>query len=108
MRNQPQSKDSTTGITLTQHACTRMQQRGLSDVDIQTVIRFGRKVKARSALHYVIGRKEVRHFAPLGFNFSNLQDVHVVVGDDGRVITAYRNPNFKGIRHQAGCARHRQ
>lgn len=107
MPKQLQPREVTFEAPLTQHACKRMQQRGLSDTDIQTVIRFGRKVKTKAARHHVMGRREVKHFAPLGFNFSALQDVHVVVAADGRVITAYKNANFKGIRHQAGCARHR-
>lgn len=107
MPRQPQHTDETSEAQLTQHACKRMQQRGLSETDIQTVIRFGRKVKTKAAEHHVMGRKEVKHFAPLGFNFSALQDVHVVVAPDGRVITAYKNADFKGIRHRAGCSRHR-
>lgn len=107
MPHQIQPREATFEPMLTQHACKRMQQRGLSGTDIQTVIRFGRKVKTRAAQHHVMGRREVKHFAPLGFNFSALQDVHVVVASDGRVITAYRNASFKGIRHQAGCSRHR-
>lgn len=107
MPRQPQHKDETSEAQLTQHACKRMRQRGLSDTDIQTVIRFGRKVKTKAAQHHVMGRREVKHYAPLGFNFSALQDVHVVVASDGRVITAHKNAHFKGIRHQAGCSRHR-
>lgn len=107
MPHQVQPREVTFEAPLTQHARKRMQQRGLSETDIQTVIRFGRKVKTKAARHHVMGRREVKHFAPLGFNFSALQDVHVVVASDGRVITAYKNANFKGIRHQAGCARYR-
>ena len=107
MPQQLQPGETTFEVPLTQHARKRMQQRGLSDIDIQTVIQFGRKVKIKAAQHHVMGRREVKHFAPLGFNFSALQDVHVVVAADGRVITAYKNADFKSIRHQAGCARHR-
>ena len=108
MPRQPEQQDKTTDAQLTKHACKRMQQRGLSETDIQTVIRFGRKVKTKAAEHRVMGRREVKHFAPLGFNFSAIQDVHVVVAPDGRVITAYKNADLKGIRHQAGCSRHRR
>lgn len=107
MPRQLQHKDETSETQLTQHAFKRMQQRGLSETDIQTVIRFGRKVKTKAAEHRVMGRREVKHVAPLGFNFSAIQDVHVVVAPDGRVITAYKNADLKGIRHQAGCSRHR-
>ena len=107
MPQQLQHRETTFEVPLTQHARKRIQQRGLSDTDIQTVIRFGRKVKTKAAQHHVMGRREVKHFAPLGFNFSALQDVHVVVAIYGWVITAYKNADFKSIRHQAGCARHR-
>ena len=107
MPRQPEQQDKTTDAQLTKLACKRMQQRGLSDTDIQAVIRFGRKVKTKAAQYHVMGRREVKHFAPLGFNFSALQDVHVVVAPDGRVITACKNADLKGIRHQEDCSRHR-
>lgn len=71
MPRQLQHKDETSETRFTQHAFKRMQQRGLSETDIQTVIRFGRKVKTKAAEHRVMGRREVKHFAPLGFNFGD-------------------------------------
>lgn len=85
MPQQLQPRASTFEVSLTQHARKRIQQRGLSDTDIQTVIRFGRKVKTKAAQYHVMGRREVKHFSPMGFNFLALQDVHVVVASDGRV-----------------------
>ena len=41
----------------------RMNQRGVNEYVVKLVLAFGRKLYAKSAIHYVIGRKELQAYA---------------------------------------------
>lgn len=80
------------------HAAVRMQQRGISLAQVESVLRYGRIVFARGLKFRVIGKNEVRHFSSLGVNLLNCQNIHVLVDPDGTVITAYKNHDLRKIR----------
>lgn len=86
-------------VTLTQHAVIRMQQRGISEADINTVMRFGRSIRSKALMYYVLGRKEIQRYAVLGFNFSDLHGLQVLVSAEGKVVTTYRNQDFRSIKN---------
>lgn len=92
---------------LSRHAQERMDARALSAETISQVLRFGRAAHVRGATIYAIGRKEVRHFRRDGIDLSNAEGVQVVCSEDGVVITAYRNHDFRGLRPQRRRARRR-
>lgn len=86
------------GHALTRHAAQRMQQRALSPDVIREVLAFGREVHVRGAIIYAVGRKEVASLRRDGVDLTDAEDVHVVCSEDGTVMTAYRNPDFRSLR----------
>lgn len=86
------------GHALTRHASQRMQQRALSPDILREVLAFGREVRVRGAIIYALGRKEVESLRRDGVDVSDAKDVHVVCSEDGVVLTAYRNPDFRSLR----------
>jgi len=92
---------------LTQHACERMCQRGLSPAIVQAALEYGRIVHARGAEIHVIGRKEIELYDSEGINLSPLEGVQVVCDKDGTVLTTYRNRDFRGLRPRRRSRRDR-
>lgn len=90
---------TTTELILSGHAVKRMSQRGLQPFQIDLVLQYGRKVHARRAVFYVIGRKEVemhRNHVP---ELEKLEGIQIVVNANHDVIlTVYRNHDLRGIR----------
>ncbi|CAG9261394.1 conserved hypothetical protein [Paraburkholderia unamae] len=85
-------------LKLTDHAAVRMQQRGISAVAIEAALTYGRSIRAKATTFYVVGRKEVQHYASVGIDLSAMSGLQVLVGDDGAVITVYRNQDLHAIR----------
>lgn len=94
----PHSTAVQSAVALTQHAVIRMQQRGITETDIRMVIRFGRRIRVKAITYYVLGRKEIQRYAVRGFNFSDLHGLQVLVCAEGKVITTYRNQDFRSIK----------
>ncbi len=89
--------DRTTEPSLTQHACTRMQQRGIGKSDVELVLQYGRCIHARGVVFHVIGYKEVARWAALDINLSSLAGVQVLATREGVVVTTYRSHNLHAI-----------
>jgi len=83
---------------LTRHASTRMQQRGIGRDDVKAALNFGRRIHAKGLTFYVVGRKEVRHFAVKGVDLTELEGLQVLVSEDGSVVTTYRSRDLHSIR----------
>ena len=83
--------------SLTQHACTRMQQRGIRKSDVELVLQYGRCIHARGVVFHVIGHKEVARWAALNIDLSPLAGVQVLATRDGVVVTTYRSHNLHAI-----------
>ena len=77
----------------TQHAEIRMQQRRISQTDIEAVVTYGREFHHADAVIYVIGRREVRAYSKVA-DLTQLQGLHAIVGPRGELITTYRNSAF--------------
>ena len=82
------------GIPLSEHARIRMAQRGLRDAAVLAAIDYGRRIRSRGTWFHVIGRRDVARARRLGVDLSDHEGVHVLLGEDGSVITAYRNKNL--------------
>lgn len=78
-------------IIYTDHALLRMAQRGVSDAQVERVLRYGRKIYNRGALVIVVGKREIRRLARFVDDIHELDGLHVVVTTECVVITAYRN-----------------
>lgn len=83
---------------LTHHAVLRSQQRSISLPTIDLVTIYGRKIRARGATFMVVGRKEVDKYKDKGIDLSKAEGVHVLLGQEGQVITTYRNQDLRSIR----------
>lgn len=83
---------------LTRHATLRMQQRGISSSQIETVLCYGRTVQEGRVSCKVVGRKEMSEYAHEGINLSAVEGIHVVIAGDGSVVTAYRCYDLHRIR----------
>ena len=88
-------------LSLTNHAAIRMQQRGISRAALQTVLTFGRRIRAKGLTFYVVGRKEVALYADHGVNLAKFEGMQVLVANDGMVVTTYRNRDLHAIKVQA-------
>lgn len=81
------------------HAQQRMDLRGMSERDIELVLKFGRKIHSRRTVFHVIGRKEIKKYASECPELKELDGLHVLtVPDKGTVLTAYRNHDLRHIR----------
>lgn len=83
---------------LTLHAATRMQQRGIKRDDVRAALNFGRRIHAKGVTFYVVGHKEVRHYALAGVDLTEVEGLQVLVSDDGSVVTTYRSRDLHSIR----------
>ncbi len=90
------------------HAETRMQQRGIKYDDIRMALDYGREIRAKGLVFYVIGHKEITRYGPLGINLSDLDGLQVLVSACGAVVTTYRSQDLHAIRvTQRSRDRHR-
>lgn len=89
-------------LSLTQHARVRMQQRRLPPRAVAMVMVYGRLARLRGAEIYAIGRKEVEHYRREGVDLSRFQGIQVVCNQDGKILTVYRNHDFRGLRQRHG------
>jgi tyrosine-protein phosphatase YwqE len=88
-----------TETSISLHASKRMAQRGLSAEQVDLVLIYGRKVRARGAVFYVVGKKEIARLGDKMSELIALEGIQVVVNtDDEVVMTVYRNHDFRQIR----------
>ncbi len=83
---------------LTRHAAVRMQQRAIPVRAVHAALIYGRQIQAKGVTFCVIGRKEVKRYAALGVDLSDIEGLQVLVGGDGAVVTAYRNRDLHAIK----------
>jgi hypothetical protein len=87
-------------FAITHHAEERMCERSISLDSVRRVLEYGRRVHTRGAVCYVVGRKEVYHHMKQGRDLRPAKNLHVVCGEDGAVITVYRNEDFRQLKPQ--------
>lgn len=84
---------------LSQHAQVRMAQRSIDLEQVKLVLSYGRMIHSRLARFYVVGRKEIKRLEKAGLDVRNLENIQVVVDEkSNRVLTVYRNKDFRQIR----------
>ncbi|MCK5689776.1 DUF4258 domain-containing protein, partial [Myxococcota bacterium] len=93
---------------LSKHAKVRIDARGFTLAAVEAVLKFGRLVYVRGAAIFAIGRKEVIRFAKDGIKLGHLEGIQVVCSEDGLVLTAYRNNDFRGLRPSRRAANHKR
>ena len=85
------------------HARRRMGARGISAKAVIAALTCGRVVHTRGARIYAIGRKEVQRFSQRGIDLSQYEGIQVVCATSGRILTLYRNRNFRSLRPRRRC-----
>lgn len=85
-------------LFLSTHAIERMGHRHVSQTDIENVISYGRCIRTRGAVIYVVGAKEVKQQKLSGINLDHCEAIHVLCSHDGKIITVYRNHDLRGLK----------
>lgn len=83
---------------LTHHAEQRAQQRQISPELLAITLQYGRTIRSRGTTYKVVGRKEVERLASQGIDIRKAEGIHVLIADDGAVITTYRSNDLRKIR----------
>ncbi|MDB4806903.1 DUF4258 domain-containing protein [Pseudomonadales bacterium] len=84
---------------LSQHAQMRMSQRSIDLEQVKLVLSHGRMIHSRRARFYVVGRKEIKRLEKAGLDVRNLENIQIVVDErSNRILTVYRNKDFRQIR----------
>ena len=74
----------------TKHAQNRCQQRAISAWDVDQVLNFGNAIHKQGMRFMFIPKKDIRTFYQPDKQ-SSLEDLMILVAQDGAIITAYRN-----------------
>lgn len=88
-------------LSITSHAWVRMKQRGVSKYIVKLVLAFGRKLHAKGAVYYVIGRKEIQKYSDREPVLKKLEGIQVVTNVKENIftiLTVLKNKDFSRIR----------
>jgi hypothetical protein len=85
-------------LDLTRHANNRIDARGISRQSVAAAMDYGRELHTRGTVIYVIGRREINRLRRRGVDLSAHEGVHVVCGEQGQVVTAWRNRDLRPLR----------
>lgn len=83
---------------ITFHAEMRMNQRGICTDTLELILQFGRKIRSKGAIFYVIGKKEIQRYCQIEPKLRDMEGMQVLTSLEGSVITTYRNKNLRSIR----------
>lgn len=83
---------------ITDHAMLRMGQRGIKLEVLELILRFGREIRSKGAVFYVLGKKEVQKYCQYVPQLKEMEGMQVLTSNEGVVITAYRNKNLRKVR----------
>lgn len=84
---------------ITQHAKSRMSDRGIRLTDVEMVLNYGRQCFIRGAVIHAMGRREMKYCQEKGVPADQIMGLQVVCDpNDISVITVYRNNDFSGLR----------
>lgn len=86
------------GYPITRHAWQRMCARGISLAALDATLTYGRVAHIRNAAIYAIGRSEVSRYRRHGADLAAYEGIQVVCSLDGKVMTVYRNHDFRSLR----------
>ena len=78
-------------FALTDHALCRMQRRGISRAGVEACLRLGRRVRARGAILFALGRRQIERARREGLRLEGHEGLHVVCSNDGAVLTVFKN-----------------
>lgn len=86
-------------LQVSEHAHIRCAQRQIRPECIAFIKKHGRKFRRTGIMFYFFGKRDIPKVLRHDDLYSKLVGVTLLVGRDGELITAYRNPNgLKAIR----------
>jgi hypothetical protein len=90
-------------MTTSYHAKNRMQQRAITPFAIEQISQFGQIIYKQGLKFKYLPKKTIKLFYPPHLQ-QELQDIMILVANNGTVITTYRNEN--AVKHvQKKCKR---
>ena len=93
---------------LTHHAQKRCGHRGISEEAISMVMDYGAQCYKRGAIHYLVGWREVQHWARHGVDLTAYEGIKVVCAFDGKVLTVYRRSQTGNLGRKRSRSRSQQ
>lgn len=88
------------GWWFTRHAVMRMQARGVSRRAVVQALRHGRRCHVGGMCIHALGRREVAQGHARGVDLREASGVQVVCSHDRRIVTVYRNADFRALRRR--------
>lgn len=85
-------------LSLSQHARERADARSISPAAIAAAIGHGRRFRSHGAWAYRLDRRSLAEAEQRGLQLTSFEGVHVIVSDDGTVITVFRNRRPRRVR----------
>ena len=90
-------------MTTTYHAKNRMQQRAITPFAIEEISQYGQIIHKQGLKFKYLSKKTIKLFYPPHLQ-QELQDVMILIANDGAIITTYRHEN--AVKHvQKKCKR---
>ena len=83
---------------VTRHLLERLDARGIDLEDVVTTVTYGRRFFVDSAVHYVMGWRDVERCAQEGLDLRGAENIHVLCSTDGSILTAYKNQKMPQTR----------
>ncbi|MFB2579489.1 hypothetical protein ACEYX6_10160 [Acinetobacter sp. c2-A9] len=84
-------------LNYTFHAYHRGQQRNIQAWMVAHAIRYGRRFYDKGAVYYRVGKREIQRFGKICPELKKMNGIHVVTGQNGKILTMFRNTKFKRI-----------
>lgn len=96
-RDAGQRGDAT--LRTSRHASARKQQRAVSSGHIALVLQWGRQIRQRGGrTAWFVGSKEVKAAAKFGVRLDPVENLAVVLADDGAIVTVVRSSDVARLR----------
>jgi len=87
-------------LNFSNHYLTRASQRGISDLAIELLIKYGSAVKKQGLMFWFITKKQMRFVAPE--HHGTIKNLVAVMAQDRTLITCYKNQKaIKNIKRKS-------
>jgi hypothetical protein len=96
MRSQLNQKtDMNMNLILSDHAYVRSCQRGIEPIVISEILKYGQQIYKQGYVFHYLSKADLKLFYHAD-DRKKLENVIVLTGPEGSVITTYRNPDALG------------
>ena len=88
----------TGAYTYTAHARQRMAERRITDLEVDTVLNYGRVIYKKGARTFTVGRQEVRVLPLAERQRRSTEGIQVIVSADNYILSVCRNRDVHKLR----------